>query len=91
MTLTDEFLQRIHVRGRRKRDEWKYELPDIERSSLEDAAGFEPVLLLGDHGYVLIFEFPDGKVMVSSKHDTVDHVLCGATAFVGRVRPEDRP
>ncbi len=75
------FLRLIGAEQLRPKRDAKYKLPDTNLHDLEQAAGAAPTIQLGDHGFALIYDFEDGRVMITAQPDS-GNAVCDAIAYV---------
>lgn len=79
----DDFLKVASAKKHGPKSNAEYRIPDTYRLNLEDKAGVEPLILHGNKGVNLIYEFEDGKVLIVMSHLT-DEAIRGASLFVAR-------
>ncbi|MEE9297359.1 MAG: hypothetical protein V3W34_20665 [Phycisphaerae bacterium] len=82
----DQFLRSIGAEQLPPKRDAKYRLRDTYLHDLEQAAGAAPTIQPGDHGFALIYDFEDGRVMIMAQPDS-GNAVCGATAYVVRSNP----
>ena len=77
------------VRARPIPPKWKgmFSMPNISKTELVEAAEVTPTIVSGSRGYAYIFDFDDGKVMLTGPPSFGDQ-LASPTACVARPTPQ---